>query len=270
MIFIYCRAMLSVHNFQFGLLTPVAAYLISFLGTFLGLRCTTRARAYRGAARTRWLLLAAVTIGAPGIWAMHFIAMLGFVIPGKTIRYDIPVTVLSMVIAVTVVGAGLLIVSFGRAGWRSLLVAGVITGIGVASMDYTGMAAMQVRARMTYNPELFAVSVIIAIAAATVALWAALRLHGVLSTLGAALIVAAAVSGMNYVGMAALRVFRAPADSGMNLNGATPWSFLPPLIIGMVILTVYLVAAIAMSPTEEEIRREEAIIQASRARGLRI
>ena len=145
--------MLSAHNFQYGLLTPVTGYLLSCLGAFLGLRCTTRARAYHGPTRARWLLLAAVSIGAMGIWVTHFIAMLGFTIPGQTIRYNVQVTILSMLIAVAVVGAGLFIVSFGRAAWWNLVLAGVITGIGVASMHYTGMAAMRMPARMTYNPS---------------------------------------------------------------------------------------------------------------------
>ena len=92
--------MLTVHNFSYGLLTPALAYLMSFLGSFLGLRCTSRARASTGATRMRWLLVAAVSIGITGIWVMHFIAMLGFTIPGETIRYNVPITLLSMLIAV--------------------------------------------------------------------------------------------------------------------------------------------------------------------------
>src|ERR1051326_580696 len=82
--------MVTVHNFSFGLLTPVLAYALSCLGCFLGLRCTTRAREVQGSARVRWLLLAAVSLGVPGIWGMHFIAMLGVTIPGQTIRYSVP------------------------------------------------------------------------------------------------------------------------------------------------------------------------------------
>jgi NO-binding membrane sensor protein with MHYT domain len=38
---------------------------------------------YEGFARARWLNLAAVAIGAVGIWSVHFISMLGFTIPGE-------------------------------------------------------------------------------------------------------------------------------------------------------------------------------------------
>jgi NO-binding membrane sensor protein with MHYT domain len=102
---------------------------------------------------------------------MHFIAMLGHTIPGETIRYDVPVTIASMLLAVAVAYLGLLIVGFGQESVRNLLAAGFITGIGVAGMHYSGMAAMRMPARMTYTAGLLAVSVLIAIIAATAALW---------------------------------------------------------------------------------------------------
>ena len=96
--------MVTVHNFSYGLVNPVLGYVMSCLGAFLGLRCVTRARAHTGAARARWLVLAAISLGAAGIWAMHFIAMLGFTIPGQTILYNVPITIASMLIAIVVVG----------------------------------------------------------------------------------------------------------------------------------------------------------------------
>ncbi len=103
----------TVHNFSYGLLNPALGYAMSCLGSFLGLRCVILARAYEGAARARWLVLAAVAIGAVGIWAMHFIAMLGFTAPGMQILYNVPLTVGSMLLAVAVVGVGLFVVGFG-------------------------------------------------------------------------------------------------------------------------------------------------------------
>jgi NO-binding membrane sensor protein with MHYT domain len=138
--------MVAVHNFSYGLLTPALAYVMSCLGCFLGLRCTTRARAVRGASRVRWLLLAALTVGTAGVWGMHFVAMLGFTIPGQTIRYSVPVTIFSMLIAAVVVSVGLLIVGFGGDGLAPLLTGGFVIGLGVASMHYTGMAAMHLYA----------------------------------------------------------------------------------------------------------------------------
>jgi len=251
--------MLTVHNFSYGLVTPALAYAMSCLGAFLGLRCTTRAMASAGRARLSWLLLAALSIGTTGIWVMHFIAMLGYTIPDELIHYSVPITIISMLIAVVVVGIGLLIVGFARQNWRNLVLAGVFTGIGVASMHYSGMAAMRMPARMTYNPVIFGLSIVIAIVAATAALWAALRLRGTGATLGAALIMGVAVSGMHYTGMAAMHLYPPASGHGMLMNGggATAETFLLPLIIGISILAFILTATLALSPTDQEMREEQ-------------
>jgi NO-binding membrane sensor protein with MHYT domain len=251
-----------VHNFSYSLLNPGFAYLISCLGCFLGLQCTARARALEGGQRTRWLLLGAVSIGATGIWVMHFIAVLGFTIPGQTITYNVPVTILSMLIAVGVVGVGLLIVGFGGQGPGPLLLGGAIIGIGIASMHYMGMWAMRMPDTMSYNARLVALSVAIAIVAGTVALWAALRLTGTLRTIIASLIMGVAVSGMHYTGMAAMRVQAAPGGGMAAMGGgATGTAFLVPLILGITVLTFVVTAIVTLAPTEAEIRAHAALME---------
>ena len=253
--------MVHVNNFTYGPVTPVLGYVMSCLGCFLGLRCTTRARATRGAQRGRWLLLATVSIATTGIWVMHFVAMLGFTIPGQTITYNVPVTILSMVIAVLVVGVGLLIVGFGSAGSRPLLLGGIIIGFGVASMHYIGMAAMEMPDIVRYNNTLVAVSILIAVVAGTAALWAALRLSAVWATLVASLIMGVAVSGMHYTGIAAMHVY-ATSSGGMAgmTGGVGAQTFLLPLIIGISVLAFILTVVISLSPTEAEIREDAALM----------
>src|ERR1700761_8073031 len=178
--------LVHVDNFSYGLVNPVLGYLMSCLGAFIGLRCLTRARAYTGRTRAVWLSIAAVAIGATGIWAMHFIAMLGFTIPGETILYNVPLTIISMLVAVAVVAIGLFIVGFSRSqGLTPLLTGGVIVGLGVASMHYLGMQAMKIPDMMHYNVLLVALSVLIAIAAGTTALYIGLRVRGIRAPLGA-------------------------------------------------------------------------------------
>jgi len=255
--------MLTVHNFSYGLVTPVLGYLMSCLGAFLGLRCTSRARATAGRVRLRWLLLAALSIGTTGIWVMHFIAMLGYSVAGQVIHYNVLITIASMLIAVVVVGIGLLIVGFGAPGWRTLVLAGIFTGLGVATMHYTGMAAMRMSGRMTYSPSLFALSVVIAIVAATAALWAGLNLSGLRATLGASLIMGVAVSGMHYTGMAAPHMWPEGTGGGLNMagGGATAEGFLLPLLIGISILAFVMTATIALSPNGEELREDAELMQ---------
>jgi NO-binding membrane sensor protein with MHYT domain len=249
--------MIHVDNFSNGALNPVFSYAVSCAGCFLGLRCTTRARAYQGAARARWLTLAALSIGTTGIWVMHFIAMLGFTIPGEPIRYNVPVTILSMVIAVVVVGIGTFIVGFGRAGNGPLLLGGTIIGLGVASMHYIGMGAVRVQASLSYNPGLVAASVIIAVIAGTAALWMALRLDSVRSTFIASLIAGVAVNGMHYTGMAAVHAqAAAPGLVVSTADTASASGFLLPLILGLSSLGFIFSAVIALSPTAAEILEE--------------
>ena len=250
----------TVHNFSYGLLNPVLGYAISCLGAFLGLRCVTRARAYTGRARARWLVLAAVSVGAAGIWAMHFIAMLGYTIPGQQILYNVPLTIISMLIAILVVGVGLFIVGFGSGGMLPLLAGGVIVGIGVASMHYMGMAAMSMPDSVHYQTSLFILSIVIAIVAGTAALWAGTRVRGVAATIVAALIMGVAVSGMHYTGMAAMRLTADPASSMAGMSGSTASSFLVPLLLGISLLTFAVTLVISLSPTEDEIA-EDALLE---------
>jgi NO-binding membrane sensor protein with MHYT domain len=225
------------------------------------LRCTARARAVRGAARARWLIAGTLAIAITGIWVMHFIAMLGFTIPGQTIRYNVPVTIASMAIAVISVGIGTFIVGFSREGTRSLVLGGVFIGIGVAAMHYLGMGAIRVHDSLTYNPVLVAASIIIAVVAGTAALWAALRLSSIRSTLVASLIMGVAVSGMHYTGMAALEVHSAPGLVVSTSATASAAAFLLPLILGLSCVGFIFSAIIAVSPTASEMIEEAALME---------
>jgi NO-binding membrane sensor protein with MHYT domain len=258
----------AVDNFTYGLLNPALAYAMSCVGGYLGLRCVTLARAHTGMARARWLGLAAVAIGAVGIWAMHFIAMLGFSVPGEPILYNVPQTVGSLLLAVAVVGTGLFIVGFGAAEgahrWTRLVAGGVIIGIGVAAMHYMGMAAMSMPGAMSYDTPLVVASVVIAIVAGTAALWIGTWVRGSAATVGAALVMGVAVCGMHYTGMAALRVhggsmpsIAVRAVSGATMvSGATAASFLIPVLLVISLATFLLTLAISISPSEDEIRAD--------------
>jgi NO-binding membrane sensor protein with MHYT domain len=254
----------SIHNFSYGLLNPGLAFAMSCLGGFLGLRCMILARAYRGAARARWLVLASVSIGAVGIWSMHFIAMLGFTIPGEPIRYNVLETIASMLLAVGVVGAGLFFVGFGTGELhRRLLIGGVIIGVGIAAMHYVGMAAMSMPGSMSYRLPLVALSVLIAIAAGTAAIWGGTWVRSVAATAGAAIVMGIAVTGMHYTGMAALRVTGGlmpstgidGVPSVSDVSGATAATFLIPLL--MISLATFLATlSISVTPGEDEIRAD--------------
>lgn len=262
--------MITVNNFTYGALNPALGFTLSCLGSFLGLRCVILARAYQGIARARWLALAAVAIGAIGIWSMHFIAMLGFTLPGEKILYNVPLTIASMLLAVVVVGAGLFIVGFGpgfgaaeggRVNWTRLVVGGVILGVGVASMHYLGMAAMNMPGATTYNVPLVVLSVLIAVVAGTAALWIGTWVRRVTATVGAALIMGVAVTGMHYTGIAAMKMSGSMTGASMPMSGATAGSFLIPLLFVLGLCTFLLTLMISLTPSEDEIRADKEMRQ---------
>lgn len=174
---------------------------IAILASYTALDLGARVRTAPTHLRAAWLLGAAVAMGG-GIWSMHFVGMLAFEM-GLPAAYDLGVTLLSLLIAVGVTGAALAWVGRRRAGRRDALIAGPIMGLGVAAMHYTGMAAMRVPGSLAYSPAVVALSVAIAVTAATIALWLTFRPTSVSQKLVAALVMGAAVAGMHYTGMAA-------------------------------------------------------------------
>ncbi|WP_217245191.1 MHYT domain-containing protein [Streptomyces sp. AC602_WCS936] len=231
----------TVDGFSYGLVTPLVAYLMACLGGALGLRCTTRSLRVTRSWRPGWLALGSAAIGS-GIWTMHFIAMMGFTIEHTPVRYDWLMTFASLAVAIVMVGVGIFIVGYRGARGTALFTGGTITGLGIASMHYLGMAGMRLDGQLTYNTFTVAVSVVIAMAAATAALWAAGQVRGFLWSVGASLVMGLAVTGMHYTGMAALEVHvHGTSDPG---TGGSPAELLAPMLIGP--LAFLLLAAVVV------------------------
>jgi len=180
--------------------------LVATLASYAALDLASRITASRGRAARLWLLGGAFSMGT-GIWSMHFIGMLAFSLP-IPMGYDVPVTLLSMLIAIVVSGFALYMVSRGTLAPKNLLWGAVLMGLGIASMHYTGMAAMQTSPPIQYDPALFAASIVIAIAASLAALWIAFTLRTdsvwmIYAKYAAAVIMGIAITGMHYTAMAA-------------------------------------------------------------------
>src|SRR3954465_15158460 len=164
------------------------SYAISVLGSYTALRLAVAIpQAPDRASALGWTLGAAVALGGGGIWSMHFIAM-NAADMGMPVAYDATLTFASLLMAIAASGFGLYVVGRGQGSAIKLLIAGVLTGLGVALMHYTGMAAMIMSATITYDPAVFNLSLGIAVAAATVALWLAFNLRGNLQRFGSAFV----------------------------------------------------------------------------------
>ncbi len=181
---------------------------------------------------------------------MHFVAMFGFTVDGTELRYDVPLTVLSLVVAVLVTGLGLTVVCYGRHRGLALLAGGVTTGLGVAAMHYLGMAAVRMHGGLRYDAGTVVLSVLVAVGAATAALWAAVTVRNVYAAAAVAMAMGLAVSCMHYTGMAAVHVRLEPARTG--LDGAGPMEFVFPLAVGLGSFLFLASAFVALSPAAQE------------------
>jgi NO-binding membrane sensor protein with MHYT domain len=247
---------MQMNSGEGGVFTPAIAYIMSCTGSALSLSAMTRARSTDGKERIRWMALSAVALGGTGIWVMHFIAMLGFSVSGVQITYAVPATIASLVLAIVIVGIGLAIAVYGRATPRALVIGGVVTGLGVAGMHYLGMSAVRMAAHVSYNPLIVIVSVLIAVVAATAALWAAMNIRGAMATLGASLVMGLAVSGMHYSGMAAMEMSPGPTPTSL---GLTANQLVTPLVVGIGLTTVVMLFIVGLGPTERELREQDGI-----------
>ncbi|HXQ67766.1 MAG TPA: MHYT domain-containing protein [Alphaproteobacteria bacterium] len=203
----------------------VVSVALAVLAAYVSLELAGRIRAATGWARAVWLLAGAVSMGG-GIWSMHFVAMLAVVLP-VPVAYDLPVTALSLLIAILGAACGLYVVLWHELSLPRLLLGGGAIGSAIAAMHYTGMAALRMPALSTYEPSLVALSVAIAIAAATLALWLTFVLERVILKICGAVLMGAAIAGMHYTGMAGF--ICTPVESasfslaGLSPSGLAAW-----------------------------------------------
>jgi PAS domain S-box-containing protein len=140
---------------------------------------------------------------------MHYIGMLAFSLP-VPVFYDWPTVLLSFLAAIFASAVALFVVSRKKMGWSRALAGSAIMGSGIATMHYTGMAAMRLRAICSYDPLLLTLSVVSAITISLIALWLAFRFREDAKTspwgkIGSAVVMGAAIPVMHYTGMAAAR-----------------------------------------------------------------
>lgn len=140
------------------------------MAAFSGLSLTRGASALELGHRKRVIVLAAVVLGG-GIWAMHFVAMLGLQLP-ILFYYDALYTLVSVLIAILLVGAALLVLHFLPRTRLRMTAAGLLVGLGILGMHYVGMAGMEM-CRPVYHVTGVALAVVSALALSVLAIFIA-------------------------------------------------------------------------------------------------
>jgi diguanylate cyclase (GGDEF)-like protein len=237
----------------------VVAALVCALSAFAGMTLLTHARRTEGAMAKVWIGVAAIAVGF-GIWATHFVAMLSFS-AGIPTGYDLQLTLLSLGIAVAIVGGGLLYASVGRHRSDSLL-AGAIVGIGISAMHYVGMSALLVGGDITWDPYVLAVSLLLGICLGAAALFVGTHSPDLRWRAGGAALLTLGIVSMHFTGMGAAGFENCYAI--VSETDATPtWLSLVVAVASILILLV------ALAGTYLDLRdRRRSATEADRMRGL--
>ncbi len=192
---------------SYNLLVVAASFAIAMLASYVTLDLARRVRTAQRRVGQAWWAAGSIVMGT-GIWAMHFLGMQAFRLP-IAIGFAGGLTLLSWLAAVGASGVALGLASREQFGRAQLTLGALVMGAGISGMHYIGMAAMEMAPGITWSPVLVALSVLIAVLASATALAIFQWLRRVQPSqrlpcqLAASFVMAVAICGMHYTGMAA-------------------------------------------------------------------
>ena len=183
-----------------------ASLLIATLAAYVAMDLAQRVRRSDDRLDVVWWAVGSVAMGT-GIWAMHFVGMLGFSLPIR-LGFAGNLTLASWAVAVVASSIALWVASQPDFNLRRLVVASLMMGAGICVMHYVGMAALDMAPGIVWDWGTVALSAAIAVgaSAAAMSIFALIRRQGERRfgiQLSAALLMGVAICGMHYTGMAA-------------------------------------------------------------------
>jgi NO-binding membrane sensor protein with MHYT domain/nitrogen-specific signal transduction histidine kinase len=246
--------------------------LIAMFASYAALDLAGRVTAAGGWTRAIWLLGGAGAMGT-GIWSMHYIGMLAFILP-IPVAYHWPTVLLSLFAAILASVVALYVVSRKKMGALRALAGSVLMGAGIASMHYIGMAAMRLPAICQFNSILVVLSVVFAVLISLVALWITFHFRDEKMGMGwekltGAVVMGAAIPVMHYTGMAAASFTSSglPVDLShavsISLIGTAGISAVTFVVLGLALLTSSVdrrFAAQTLEVQEEKLQQSEAYL----------
>jgi PAS domain S-box-containing protein len=242
---------------------------IAVFASYAALDLASRVTAAGGWTRALWVLGGAFAMGT-GIWSMHYIGMLAFILP-IPVAYHWPTVLLSLFAAILASAIALYVVSRQKMGASQAVAGSVLMGAGIAGMHYIGMAAMRLPATCQFNSSLVVLSVAFAVLISLAALWITFRFRDEKTGIGrkklaGAFVMGAAIPVMHYTGMAAASFTSSgmPADlshavsiSALGIAGIVAVTF---LVLGLALLTSSVDRRFAAQIFELQQRRSEAYL----------
>src|SRR6195256_1780300 len=245
--------------------------LIAMFASYAALDLAGRVTAAGGWTRAVWLLGGAGAMGT-GIWSMHHIGMLAFILP-IPVAYHWPTVLLSLLAAILASVVALDVVSRPKMGAFRALAGSVLMGAGISSMHYIGMAAMRLPAVCGFNSFVVVQSVVLAVLISLAALWITFHFRDEKKGIGwkklaGAVVMGAAIPIMHYSGMAAASFMSSgmPEDlshavsiSTLGTAGIAAVTF---IVLGLALLTSWMDRRFAAQTLELERKRWRSLTEA--------
>jgi len=239
--------------------------LIAMVASYAALDLAARVTAAAGSTRAVWLLGGAGAMGT-GIWSMHYLGMLAFVLP-IPVAYHWPTVLLSLLAAILASVIALHVVSRQHMSVSRVVAGSVLMGAGIAGMHYIGMAAMRLPAVSQFNSVLVVLSVVLAMLISLGALSIAFRFRNEKTGIGweklaGAVIMGSAIPVMHYTGMAAASFMPSSVPANLShavsisLVGTTGIAVVTFLVLGLALLTSWMDRRFA----ERKLERSEAYL----------
>ncbi|WP_353047429.1 EAL domain-containing protein [Exiguobacterium sp. S3] len=245
----------SSYNFPLVILSIAVA----IFAAGVALDISSRLKYAKHASRLSWVAAGAFSLGL-GIWAMHFIGMLAFHL-NDDVTYHLGIVLLSIVPAVVASGLAFWIISHPETRPIQLVFGAFLISVGVVSMHYIGMEAMQMNAILTYDPVMWIASAIVAFVASLVGLYILFYIPNVSRfhwrRLVSSVLIGVAVSGMHYVGMGAAR-FTPMEGVAKPVSGYAVDSTLLAYVIAASVMTLFILMYISLRTASQlEAQSEE-------------
>lgn len=209
--------LLSVNHSSFLI---AMSCLVALVAGFTGLSLTRDLSRKSVFQKKVSIALASVALGG-GIWAMHFVAMLGLKLP-ILFYYDAAITLVSALCAILIVGAALLLLHFVERTPKVIAAAGAVVGAGVLVMHYVGMAGLEL-CRAVYTPAGVLLSSVVAIGLCMLAFWIAYGQRTNRNIFLGTVCFAMAVCSVHFLAMAGTNFVAEPAtsDFGPSMSNET-------------------------------------------------
>ncbi|MFP8833837.1 MHYT domain-containing protein [Hydrogenophaga sp. XSHU_21] len=239
------------------------SFAFAVIGSFVALTAANRLTNRRGALDWTNVLAVGVALGGVGVWSMHFIGMLALQMDVGS-SYSMLETFTSLAVAVAATAWSVSFAARNPGSLPRLLLAGTGLGLSVVVMHYLGMYGLKIYGFITWNIPLVAGSMLIAVVAATAALWLAFNSPTLGRRVGASLAMGVAVCAMHYTGMAAAEFVCTTPERSAIPQGS---GFIPSFRLEMLVIasTGMLTAVLALDQLYQRLRSRVGRAQPQRA-----